>query len=451
MSTWVNFKELRAKLNFEHVLRHYNVEVKRKGNQHHGFCPLPNHNGKKNSPSFSANLEKGIFQCFGCGAKGNVLEFASMMENVSPEDGESLRTVALRLQDRFCSEVTKTAEPRKRELNPEQSQTKGKLVVVNAPLDFELKDLDYDHPYLPGRGFSRETINHFGLGFCARGYFKDRIAIPLFDHNAKLVGYAGRVVDDETITEKNPRYLLPGRREREGHIFDFRKSLFLYNGFRIKAPVDDLIIVEGFTSVWWLHQHGISNVVATMGVDCSPQHTELIVSLVKSSGRVWIMPDGNEAGLRLGESLLLQVSPYRLMRWVKLEDRKQPTDCSSAELRAWMSMPAETGKAITTPSSIKERLTGNKISNREAIIELAQALPCLRTLNLTIETWNPDALDSRAGKFSSGERAALQFLLHVWNPFQKWQMGSFNIGVLDTWDRAHRNALAQWVSNPWWC
>jgi DNA primase len=45
------------------------------------FCPQPNHQGKKNSPSFPANLEKGIFQCFGCGAKGNVLEFAAMMES----------------------------------------------------------------------------------------------------------------------------------------------------------------------------------------------------------------------------------------------------------------------------------------------------------------------------------------------------------------------------------
>src|SRR6266851_482981 len=99
MNTWINFKTLRAKLDFEQVLRHYGVELKRKGNQHHGFCPLPNHNGKKNSPSFSANLERGIFQCFGCGAKGNVLEFAALMKNVPLEDGNALRAVALELQE----------------------------------------------------------------------------------------------------------------------------------------------------------------------------------------------------------------------------------------------------------------------------------------------------------------------------------------------------------------
>src|SRR5437763_11143255 len=102
MNTWIDFKALCAALDFEQVLRHYGVEVKRKGNQHQGFCPLPNHNGKKNSPSFSANLERGIFQCFGCGAKGNLLEFAALMENTALENGAALRKVALELQNRFC-------------------------------------------------------------------------------------------------------------------------------------------------------------------------------------------------------------------------------------------------------------------------------------------------------------------------------------------------------------
>jgi DNA primase len=97
MSTWIDFKALRAALDFEQVLKHYGVEVKRKGVQHLGFCPLPNHGGKKNSQSFSANLERGIFQCFGCGAKGNVIDFAAYMENLDPQDGRELRKAATSL------------------------------------------------------------------------------------------------------------------------------------------------------------------------------------------------------------------------------------------------------------------------------------------------------------------------------------------------------------------
>src|ERR1041384_6246442 len=131
---WIDFKALRAKLDFEQVLRLYGVEVKRKGKQHHGFCPLPNHSGKRNSPSFSANLERGIFQCFGCGSKGNVLEFAGLMEKVDLKDGAALREVAVKLQQRFCPELgnspqeTKSAPPEKSE-KPTESKTELQVVV----------------------------------------------------------------------------------------------------------------------------------------------------------------------------------------------------------------------------------------------------------------------------------------------------------------------------------
>jgi DNA primase len=347
MKTWIDFKVLRANLDFEKILRHYGVEVKLKGSNHHGYCPLPNHNGKKNSVSFSANLEKGIFQCFGCGAKGNLLDFAVLMEKADPKDGSALLKVAGKLQKQFCPELGDTTADEKKNADratvpakPKKEPAKDLPAVVNVPLDFELKGLDAEHPYLKSRGFTPETIKHFGLGFCSRGLLKDRVAIPLHDHDGKLVAYAGRVVDDATITEDNPRYRFPGKRERDGKLFEFRKTLFLYNGFRIKAPVDDLIVVEGFTSVWWLYQNGLPHVVAVMGSDCSERQAELIVSLVKPSGQVWLMPDGNqtgnrnEAGKRCAQSLLLQVSPHRFVRWVKLDDDIQPTDLSGEQLKS---------------------------------------------------------------------------------------------------------------------
>jgi len=336
MNTWVDFKELRTKLRFEDVLRHYGVEVKRKGNQHHGFCPLPNHKGKRNSPSFSANLERGIFQCFGCGAKGNVLEFAALMENVDLEDGAAFRKVALELQREFCPElkdaprgIGKPAEKKQEQADPANDVP----VVVNAPLDFELKGLDGKHPYLKERGFTEDTIGHFGLGLCSRGLFKDRVVIPLHNHEGKLVGYAGRVVDDCAISENNPRYRFPSKRKRAGKVFEFRKTLFLYNGFRIQAPVSDLVVSEGFASVWWLHQSGWPQSVAVMGADCSEKQAGLIVSLVKPDGRVWILPDGDKAGERFAQSVLLQVSPHRFVRWVKLDEGRQPTDLSAEQLK----------------------------------------------------------------------------------------------------------------------
>jgi len=331
MKAWINFKELRSRLSFEAVLRKYGVEVKRKGNQHHGYCPLPGHVGKRNSPSFSANLEKGIFQCFGCGAKGNLLDFAALMEKSDPKDGEALRKVALELQNRFFGVEPAAEAPKK---NPELKPKTGTSVVINAPLDFELKGLNIAHPYLAGRGFKLETVVHFGLGFCSRGMLKDRIAIPLHDAEGKLVGYAGRVIDDGAITEDNPRYRFPGARERDGKFFEFRKTLFLYNGFRSKNPLDDLIIVESFTSVWWLTQNQIPHVVATMGADCSDEQAALLISLVKPTGRVWMISDGDPAGERFALSVLTKISPHRFIRWVKCNEGKQPTDLMGEQLKA---------------------------------------------------------------------------------------------------------------------
>jgi DNA primase len=104
-TNWIDIEGLKTRLDFAKILRHYGVELKLKGDQHHGFCPLPSHNGKKNSPSFSANLKRGIWQCFGCGEKGNVLDFAVLMEKGNPKNGEDVRRVASKLMEMFPSEL----------------------------------------------------------------------------------------------------------------------------------------------------------------------------------------------------------------------------------------------------------------------------------------------------------------------------------------------------------
>jgi DNA primase len=339
MSTWINFRDIRKRLSFEAVLKHYGVTIKKKqGNRHVGFCPLPTHKGKRNSPSFSAKLDVGVFQCFGCKAQGTLLHFAAIMEGLDPEDPMALRNVALKLRDLFLSQSkgSSKAETTTKDASPspkEENQNPNLPVLVNPPLDFGLKDLDYDHRYLKGRGFHDETIRHFGLGFCYRGLMKDRIVIPLHDYDGRLVGYAGRVVDDAMITEENPRYRLPGRRERQGTIIEFKKSLLLYNLHRIKRRVNDLIVVEGFSSVWWLHQWGYSSVVALIGSDCSANQARLIVDSTIADGRVWIFTDADDAGEKCAVAVLSQVSPYRCVRWIRPK-QGQPTDCTPGDLES---------------------------------------------------------------------------------------------------------------------
>jgi DNA primase len=162
---------------------------------------------------------------------------------------------------------------------------------------------------------------------------KGRIAIPLHDQHGALIGYAGRIVNDTAVSENTPRYLFPSSRERKGIRYEFRKSEFLYNGFRIK-DVRDLVVVESFTALWWLAQAGITNVVALMGTSCSETQAGLLRDLVPKDGSIWLLPDSDKAGERMAEETLAMLAPYRFVRWAKLDEGLQPTDVGKEELLA---------------------------------------------------------------------------------------------------------------------
>jgi DNA primase len=359
-STWVDFKELRTRLRFADVLRSHNVELKIKGDRATGFCPLPGHprhEGKRRTPSFSANLTRGLFNCFGCHAHGNAIDFQCYMSGGDPQNPTQLRDAALHLQERFLILTGEKEQDRSAKLaapkladTPVESDGYGKAqqkpdedsarpVIVNAPLDFTLKMLDAEHHYLKQRGLTSETVSYFGLGYCSRGLMQGRIVIPLHNPTGQLIGYAGRLVNDSLVDEEHPKYRFPGSRERDGVRYEFQKSQFLFNGHRIAAPVDDLIVVEGFMSVFWLVQNGYPNVVAMMGSTCSAEQAALIRNLVTDGGHVWAFTDGDQAGSRCAQDLLVQIATDRSVRWAKLDASSQPTDCSALILRSILPHP----------------------------------------------------------------------------------------------------------------
>ena len=204
-------------------LEHYGVELQiKKEHQHQGFCPLPEHegSGQRRSPSFSADLEGGKFHCFGCGGKGNTIDFAILMEGWSKDDRSAFRKASVILKETFLS--GEDGNPKKRKKNPKgeskppAKKQKKRKVIINPVLTFSLQKLESDHPYLAGRNFDLETAVHFGAGFCSKGMMKGRIAIPIHNSKGELIGYAGRIVDDSLISEDTPKYLFPGGRVVRG-------------------------------------------------------------------------------------------------------------------------------------------------------------------------------------------------------------------------------------------
>lgn len=341
-ATKIDFEELRRSLDFSRVLTHYNAYGRWKSEQWTGRCPLPDHEDKK--ASFSANSRKNVFNCFGCGGKGNILDFVLLMEKFDPEDPQQVRQGALRAQQLFLAATAQdtsthnpptskegNAVPKEREIVPENDIP----TFVNVPLGFELQELDPKHPYLQARGLSEATIAHFGLGYAGRGIMKGRIAIPIKNEKAELVGYAGRLVDESTLSDENPKYRFPSERIKDGVRYSFHKSQLLYHSdtlLRYRSKY--LFLVEGFPSVWWWWQGGVPSVAAVMGASMSERQVARVCDLTTDDARIILIPDGDAAGERLAESALKLLAKHRFVHCVQLLDKMQPTDCDPQEFLA---------------------------------------------------------------------------------------------------------------------
>jgi DNA primase len=392
MKTWVNYKEIKARVNIEQVLDHYGVlgHLREKGDNLIGCCPI--HQGT-NANQFHASRTKNNFMCFGnCHGGGNVIDFVVLMEGGDKDNGDDVRAAAIRMQEWFglaferprggrgtaaasiaataMASATITASAEEHVAAPQQTlplaktrdgstpaaepgpapltteasvtpdqpllpvshttgETTPETAQVNPPLKFALKSLDPAHPYLTERGFTPETIAHFGVGFCTgKGIMAGRIAIPIHNEQGELVAYAGRWPGDPPDGEG--KYKLPT---------GFHKSQVVYNLHRSKDHAKDqgLIVVEGFFDCMRLHQAGISNVVALMGSSLSDEQEALIVAAVGPQGKVALMFDEDEAGWKGREEALSRLSSRVHVKVVGLgEEGTQPDGVSPGTLARYL-------------------------------------------------------------------------------------------------------------------
>lgn len=318
---WVDFKQVKEQVSIEQVLEHYNLieGLNRKNNNLRGVCPF--HGSGKNPNQFHVSLEKNAFNCFGCEAQGNILDFVALMENIN------IRQAALKIQNWFLI----SPEPPKGKLvkkekksAPVQSEkeipVQSDEEIINPPLTFELK-LTPDHDYLKQRGLTSETIKQFGLGYCSRGILKGRIAIPIFNEKSELVAYVGRAVNQEA--EQEGKYKFPA---------GFQKSFVVYNLNQVSGhSPEGLILVEGFFDVFNLWQAGFKNACALMGSKLSEYQEKLILD---TTDRVILMFDNDEAGQECAEDVLKRLVPKIYVRIVKLPpDKMQPDELTEEEIK----------------------------------------------------------------------------------------------------------------------
>lgn len=307
MREWVSFAEIKRRITLEQVLRSYAVNwLRRSGvDQYRGRCPIHRGQGKE---AFHANLKRGVFHCFACGAGGNVLDFVAAME------GGSIREAALRLQT--CGgDHTVDAVPAAVAWAGRKLVTKKRS--INPPLGFTL-ELDRRHPYLARRGIEVATADHFGVGyFRGHGLMSGRIAMPIHDDAGRIVAYCGRAVDGIA-----PRYRFPA---------GFQKSqvLFHYNRARAAAG-DQVIVVEGFFDCMRVYQAGFASVVALMGARLSAAQKDLLT--VRFS-QVVLLLDGDATGRAATAQITRDLAAACSVRSLLLPQGLQPDQMSAEEIR----------------------------------------------------------------------------------------------------------------------
>src|SRR3954454_24878989 len=86
----IDFTFVRQEADFLTVFAHYDIATEGQGVQRQALCPF--HADKK--PSLKVNLGRKVFNCFGCGASGNVIEFVRRKEGL---DNDEVRAAARKL------------------------------------------------------------------------------------------------------------------------------------------------------------------------------------------------------------------------------------------------------------------------------------------------------------------------------------------------------------------
>ena len=288
------------------------LKLKKSGANYFACCPF--HNEK--SASFSINVNKQFFHCFGCGESGSVITF------VMKYNGLDFINAIKSLATMYGVHIPENKSPITREQARERKEHKTSLEsTISTAVQFYRNNLvnsSMAAHYLSNRGLSAEIIQKFGLGYVPnqpnplsnlfKDYnsnkflldaglvikndngkvydrFRDRIMFPIRNVQGNVIAFGGRI-----IAHGEPKYLNSPETEL------FNKSLELYGLFEAQKYIRDknqAIVVEGYMDVIAMSQFGLENVVASMGTAAT---AEQIKKLFRLCDDIYYCFDGDKAG-----------------------------------------------------------------------------------------------------------------------------------------------------------
>ncbi len=344
-------QELLSRVDIAEVVGHQ-VELKKAGVNLKGLCPF---HGEK-TPSFIVSPSRQTYHCFGCGAHGDAIRFLTEQGGLGFID--AVRELAQRAGIAIPEDRSTPAERAREAGEREQRRTLTELLAQAAKsYRRALKSSPRAIDYLKRRGLTGEVAARFALGYAPEGWrtlagvfpryddpqladaglvivqeappgadesetrrydrFRDRIMFPIRSASGEIIGFGGRVLDQD-----EPKYL----NSPETPVF--HKGRELYGLFEARQALRErgfAIVVEGYMDVVALAQSGFANAVATLGTACTPEHVSKLFRFVDS---VVFAFDGDSAGRRAAaralEAALAHASDARTIRFLFLPVEHDP-------------------------------------------------------------------------------------------------------------------------------
>jgi DNA primase len=148
-------------------------------------------------------------------------------------------------------------------------------------------------------------------------FFRNRVMFPIRDKRGRVVGFGGRVMQDD-----GPKYL----NSPETPLFHKGFELFgLYQARQNNRKLHRLLVVEGYMDVVALSQFGIQYAVAALGTATTPEH---IQAMFKSTSEIVCCYDGDRAGREAAWRALENALPFLkdgvAMKFLFLPDGEDP-------------------------------------------------------------------------------------------------------------------------------
>jgi len=280
-----------------------------------GLCPF---HGEK-TPSFSVNQVKGVYYCFGCQAKGDVISFVREIEHLDFQAAvESLAArfgIALRYTDRNEGERNETRKKLREALAAAVDWYHQRLLTAD--------DAGAARRYLRDRGFDGELVRKYRIGWAPddwdqlvralrlppktlhdaglaregrRGsldFFRGRVLFPIFDVSGDPLGFGGRILPG-AAPRRDGRPQAKYQNTPETALYRKSKVLYGLNWAKDEAVrANEVVICEGYTDVIGFAQVGMERAVATCGTALTDDHVN---TLKRFAPRLVLAFDPDAAG-----------------------------------------------------------------------------------------------------------------------------------------------------------